>query len=119
MNDIDFCGAWKFALDHFFKSFLELTAPDVAAEIDWKSPCPVLDAELSEVQPKAHLDTRRFDKLFRVRLTTGEDACVLIHVEFEDEPGPELPLRLIGLSHLLSQRLGLQVIPVTLLAGIH
>ena len=84
MKPIDFVGAWTYALEHFLKSFLEVTFPWIAVLIDWRVPHVSLDKELQEIMPEAQPDPERFDKLIRFRLISGKDACLWIHFEFSN-----------------------------------
>lgn len=118
MESIDFVGAWRFALDHFLKSFLELTFPWIAAAIDWEVPPESLDDELKEIMPETQPDPGRFDQLIRFRLLTGKDACLLIHFEFSNSPDPELQSHLDERCRRLFDRYGFEVTHVTFLAGV-
>ena len=117
MKPIDFVGAWTYALEHFLKSFLEVTFPWIAVLIDWRVPHVSLDKELQEIIPEAQPDPERFDKLIRFRLISGKDACLWIHFEFSNQPDPDLENRLNDRCQRFFDRFGVGVTHVTVLAG--
>lgn len=117
MKPLDLVGPWKYTLDHFLQSFLEVAFPVIAAVIDWKVTPVSRDKELEELMPEAHRDTERFDKLFQFRLISGLDAWLLIHFEFNNHPDPDLENRLDERCRSIFKRFGVGVTHVTFLAG--
>jgi hypothetical protein len=84
---------WKEALDRCLEDFLRLLFPVAHAAIDWARGWEPLDAELQQVVRDAEIGRRLADKLFRVWLTNGDEAWVLIHVEVQGQVDDTLPER--------------------------
>lgn len=57
----DYDGAWKEALEIFWRPFLELCFPLAAEHIDWTVPVEFLDKELQEIVRDADLGKQRVD----------------------------------------------------------
>ncbi|MCW5558256.1 MAG: cytosolic protein, partial [Verrucomicrobiae bacterium] len=84
-------GGWKELLEKFWRLFLELCFPNIAADIDWTRPFEFLDKELQEVIRDADSGRRFVDKLVKVFRKSGEEQLVLIHVEVQGDPDLNLP----------------------------
>jgi hypothetical protein len=96
-QDSDYDGAWKEAvraLRRFLRAFLAKYFPQVYAAIDWTCELEWCDKELSQVIGQSGKRNRRVDVLVKVRLLTGEDQRILVHVEIQSsyEAGFDLPL---------------------------
>ncbi len=65
MTPTDFDGAWKEALEQYFRPFLEFCFPDIATQVDWPKGFEFLDKELEKVVRNAKLGKLRADKLVR------------------------------------------------------
>jgi hypothetical protein len=89
----DFDTPWKQALDALLEPFLEFFFPAVHAAIDWRAAPENLETELLSLTKNAEVGHRRADKLFRVRLASGADEMLLIHIEVQTTVDPALPRR--------------------------
>jgi hypothetical protein len=90
----DFDSPWKEALDFFFEPFLELFFPKAHADIDWSQPYKSLDKELQQIAPDSDAGRRYVDKLFEVRLKSGVEQWILIHIEVQMDDESEFPVRM-------------------------
>ncbi len=79
----DFDSAWKDTLQAYFPQFLALLWPDIHVQIDWRHSPEFLDKELQALLRSRARGRRHVDKLVLVRLLTGQDALVLVHVEIQ------------------------------------
>jgi hypothetical protein len=102
----EFDGPWKEALDLYFRPFVELFFPDVAAEIDWAVPVEFQDKELQQIAPDAAAGRGTVDKLARVWTVGGEAACVFVHVEVQTQTDADLARRMYRYNHRLEDRYG-------------
>ena len=59
-------GAWKAALEKYFKEFLELLFPTIHAAVDWTKGHEFLDGELEKITVDAKTGRRYTDKLVKV-----------------------------------------------------
>jgi hypothetical protein len=82
-QDSDYDGAWKEALRRFLREFLAKYFPPVYAAIDWTCEPEWCDKELSQVIGQSGKRNRRVDLLVKVRLLTGEEQWILVHVEIQ------------------------------------
>jgi Putative transposase, YhgA-like len=81
----EFDNPWKDVLEHFFHHFLALFFPEAHAAIDWARNYEALDKELQQIVSESELGLRLADKLFKVWLKDGQEACILIHVEIQNQ----------------------------------
>src|ERR1035437_8141889 len=107
---IDYDGAWKETLERYLRPFLELCFPLAAAGIDWAVPIEFLDQELQQIVRDADLGKQRTDKLVKVLRRDGGEEWVLIHVEVQAQPDPELALRMYRYHHRIADRYGRTVV---------
>lgn len=116
MENIDYDGAWKEALEHYLHPFLELCFPVVAAGINWQVRPEFLDKELQEVVRDAELGKQRADKLVKVQRLDGTEEWLLIHVEVQGQRDPGLPRRMFQYHHRIADRYGRPVVSLAVLA---
>ena len=81
--DNDYDGAWKEALRQHFEAFVRDYFPAIHALIDWTVLPEWLDKELTQVLPQPGQRSRFVDLLVNVRLLSGEDQWILLHVEVQ------------------------------------
>ena len=116
MENIDYDGAWKEALEYYLRPFLELCFPVVAAGINWQAGLEFLDKELQEVVRDANLGKQRADKLVKVQRLDGTEEWLLIHVEVQAQQDAELPRRMFQYHHRIADRYGRPVVSLAVLA---
>ncbi len=85
----DYDGAWKAALEKYFKEFLELLFPTIHAAVDWTKGHEFLDGELEKITVDAKTGRRYTDKLVKVYDLNGNEEWLLIHVEIQSSPEPK------------------------------
>jgi hypothetical protein len=82
-HDSDYDGAWKEALRSHFPQFVAKYFPAMHAAIDWTAPLEWLDKEVSQVLGQAHRRSREVDVLVKVRLHSGSEQWILVHLEIQ------------------------------------
>lgn len=82
-HDSDYDGAWKESLRLHFREILEKYFPTVGEAIDWGFQPQWHDKELSQVLARAGRRAGRVDMLVQVRLLTGDEQWILLHVEVQ------------------------------------
>jgi len=85
-QDSDYDGAWKEAFRLYLYLLLKVYFPAMHAAIDWSVEPTWCDKELSRVVPKAKRRNQPVDVLVRVRLLSGEEQLILLHVEIQSSP---------------------------------
>ena len=81
--DNDYDGAWKEALRQHFEEFLRDYFPAAHALIDWSIEPEWLDKEITQVLPQSGQRSRFVDLLANVRLLSGGEQWILLHVEVQ------------------------------------
>ncbi len=112
----DFDGAWKEALEQFFRPFLEFCFPDIAALVDWSKGFYFLDKELQKVVHDAEMGTLRVDKLVQVYRLDGIEDWLLVHVEVQSQTDNDLPWRMYQYYHRIADRYKKKVVSLAVLA---
>ncbi|CAM5220838.1 hypothetical protein CDEF62S_04546 [Castellaniella defragrans] len=79
----DYDSPWKEALDLYFREALALLVPELHAAIDWSVAPQFLGKELQSISRPGKRGRRLADKLVRVRLRSGAEAWLLVHVEVQ------------------------------------
>ena len=82
-HDSDYDGAWKEALREHLAEFVEKYFPAEHAAIDWSHEPQWCDKELSQVLGQSGQRNRAVDLLVRVRLRTGQEQWILLHLEVQ------------------------------------
>ena len=82
-HDSDYDGAWKEALREHLAEFVEKYFPAEFAAIDWSYEPQWCDKELSQVLGQSGQRNRTVDLLVRVRLRTGQEQWILLHLEIQ------------------------------------
>jgi hypothetical protein len=103
---------WKEVLTAFFREFLELFFPDVAAQIDFDA--GYIDPKQEVFTDVPEGERRTIDLVFEVTTRAGDARWVLVHVEVERERRGDMPYRMWEYYHLLRLRRKLSVFPVVL-----
>ena len=85
---------WKYILNLYFKSFMELCWKDRAKEINWGKKPKFLDKELIKITKDAAIGNRVVDKLIEVELINGNRCCILIHLEIQATQNPDFNKRM-------------------------
>jgi hypothetical protein len=85
-QDSDYDGAWKEAFRLHLPEFLALYFPGVHATMDWSRPLEWCDKELSQVVGRARRRNQPVDVLVQVRLLSGAEQWILMHLEIQSSP---------------------------------
>lgn len=110
---------FKTVIREFFKEFIELFFPKIAAEIDFTK-VEFLDKEHFTGYPEGK--SRRMDLIAKVRLKSGEEEFILIHNEFQaakPEAGENFAQRMFFYSAQLFVRHSIPVIPIAVFTDDH
>ena len=95
-HDSDYDGAWKEALRKYFRAFMQMYFPAVYGHIDWAAELEWYDKELSQVLGQPGSRNRTVDVLVKVRLLSGDEQWILVHLEIQTSFEPDFAER-IGL----------------------
>jgi hypothetical protein len=82
-HDSDYDGAWKEALRDHLPEFIGKYFPAEYAVIDWSVSPEWFDKELSQVLGQSGRRNREVDVLVKVRLLTGCEQWILLHLEIQ------------------------------------
>jgi hypothetical protein len=90
--------------------------PDVHALVDWSFGIETLDKELLPPSPDAVVGRRFADKVVRVRMLSGTDAVLLVHVEIQGRRNAEFAARMYRYWSRIRERYGKPVVSIAVLA---
>ena len=82
----EYDSPWKEAVDNYFPEFMAFYFPDADSQIDWTEEPIFLDQELRAVVRDAELGKRFVDKLVQIKLLTGENKWIYVHIEVQGAP---------------------------------
>jgi hypothetical protein len=100
---IDYDNNWKEIISDGGEStqdFLAFFMPKLHADIDFTYPIDFLEQELYDLIQPADRD-KIVDKLLRVRLKTGEDKWIFIHIEFQTSAEKDFSARMYHYYRLI------------------
>lgn len=113
-HDSDYDGAWKEALRNHLPECVEKYFPRVHATIDWTAELQWFDKEVSQVLGQPGSRNRTVDVLVKVRLRSGDEQWILVHLEiqtsFETDFAERIALYNSGLFWTFRQRVATLVI---------
>ena len=108
-------SAWKEILESSFKEFLFFFFRPIHDDIDWTVPPEFKDKELAKAHRRGGLGKRTVDKLVKVRLLSGVEAWILIHVEIQGYVDPKLEERVFISNHRIFDSTRLEVVSLVVL----
>ncbi|MBO0348916.1 transposase [Phormidium pseudopriestleyi FRX01] len=111
----DYDGPWKEALNLYFEQFLSFFFPAIHSQIDWSQPYQSLDKELLELGRDSEVGTQFPDKLFEVKLITGNVLWILIHVEIQSQSVIDFPKRIYRYNYRAFDQYDKPVVSVAIL----
>lgn len=111
----DHDSPWKEALELYLENAMALLFPVVYQAIDWAQPVTFLDKELQKILAKAERTRTYADKLVKVKLTSGEEKWLLIHIEVQGEPEEGFAQRMFDYNSRIRQRYKKDVISLAIL----
>ncbi len=112
----DYDSPWKEIIEYFFPQFLLFYFPEIASEVDWRQPHEFLDKELQQVVREAEVGRHTVDKLVKVKLLTGNELWLLIHIEVQSQVDASFAKRIFVSNYRLFDRYGIEVISLGVLA---
>lgn len=97
MTDLrnEYDPAWKQILDVYFKDFMALCWPQKYVLVDWDKRYTCLDNQLQKILKNAAISNRIVDKLFKVSLLNGQETCILIHLEIQNQQETDFAERML------------------------
>lgn len=74
---------WKEILDTSLEICMSFFFPSYHKRIDWKKGYEILDKEMMDITEEGRLGRQSADKLFKVKMRSGEDELWLLHFEVQ------------------------------------
>jgi hypothetical protein len=108
-------SAWKELLERYFREFLAFFFPAIERDIDWRRRPVFLEKELERILRRSASPDRIADKLARVRLRSGKEAWIFIHVEIHGRPEKAFPRRMYQCNYRIFDHHGREVVSVAVL----
>jgi hypothetical protein len=98
---------WKEFITQFFEQCILLLHPELWAAVDWSVPPEFLEQELiNSLRGKFRIRGKKklTDKFVKLRLKTGQDCFVFVHLEVQGELDDDFPKRLFIYRSLIFLR---------------
>ena len=103
-------GPWKLGFDSFLPHLMLFLFPASYAQIDWSRPYQPLNSELQGILPAEEAATRRYaDALYQVWRLDGRRQWIILHLEVQTQPDPDLPRRMFAYSYRVFEKYGAEV----------
>lgn len=103
-------GPWKLGIDAFLPQLMLIFFPASYAEIDWSRSYQPLNAELQGILPAEEAGSRRFaDALYQVWRHDGREQWIILHLEVQSQPDPELSRRMFVYAYRCFEKYGSEV----------
>lgn len=106
---------WKAILRSHFRQAMLFFKPTLHALIDWSFEPEFLDKELEALFPEAGKKSRRADHLVKIRLVTGDECFILVHIEVQGYKDEGFAERMFISNVRISERYGHQVFALAVL----
>ena len=108
-------SVWKEVLEACFEEFLRFFFPRVHHAVDWSREIEFLDKELEPLIRDGQSGKNHADKLVKVTLRSGEEVCILVHVEVQGYWEADFPERMHRYNHRIQERFGKNVVSLAVL----
>jgi hypothetical protein len=117
-QDSDYDGAWKEALRAYLAEFIKKYFPAEYDAIDWSVEPEWLDKELSQILAKAGAHNREVDVLVKVRLKSGEEQWILLHLKIQTSYEADFAVRIARYNAGLTWAFQKRVLTLVVLADL-
>lgn len=114
----DYDGAWKEFGSKHFRAIIAVYFPSISASIDWEYPPQWMDRELSRILPRRRQRPRSVDLLAKVRLLSGEEQWILLHLEVQSEREADFEFRIFRYNSGLVWAFEQRVVTLVVLADL-
>lgn len=115
MPQADYDSAWKEILEQLFEPCLRFFFPSLHAQIDWSHEVIFLDKELQQISFDAETGRHTVDKLVKVRLLSGTELWLLIHIEVQGQKEAAFTTRMYVYNYRLYDRYQQHVVSLAIL----
>lgn len=114
-----FDSLWKSLIEDLFPEFLRFFYPAADKTFDLKAKFEFLDKELEKLHPdKAKGPNLRFvDKLVKVRLKTGGEQWILVHIEIQGYADKHFPQRMFTYFYRILDRYRHPITAIAIFTG--
>ena len=110
-------SAWKHILETHFREFLAFYFPDLYRKIDRSQKAMSLDKELQRILPRSRQGNLIVDRLCKVRLRTGREAWILVHVEVQGRKTRDFAQRIHVCRYRIFDRYRQRVVSLAVYTG--
>ena len=116
---VDQDNNWKELIGDLFPYFLEFFLPDVFQDIDFEYPAESLDKEFSKLLPEYYNNEKIInDKLIKVRLKSGKNQILFIHIELQSTEDINFGERMFRYYYRIVDKYGFNVTAIALFTDI-
>ena len=90
----DYDHLWKDVITELFEEFLLFFSPELYELVDFTTPPAFLEQELHKINPESESSNRVADKLVKLKLKSGKEQWVYVHVEIQGNHKKEFSKRM-------------------------
>jgi hypothetical protein len=107
---------WKGMVEEVIEDLLRFVDPLIESQVDFSHGFQFLDKELQAIYP-GKLGARVVDKLVQVRLRTGGERLILLHIEIQNANDKDFPRRMFEYYYRILDRHRLPVAALAVMTG--
>ena len=111
----DFNNGWLSVVRPLLPYLFAFFFPDVHRVVDWDRPIEFLDKEMEYAVRLAGKRKKAVDALVKVWLKTGDEAWMLLHLEFQNQKDETFPARMFDYNALMFIRHQVRVVSFAIL----
>ena len=110
-----FDAPWKKVIELYFKDFISFFFPQIFDKIDWNRSFQFLDKELHQAIRGTSSGTQVVDKLVKVWTADGQETCVLMHIEVQNQRQSDFARRMYVYNHRIFDQYNKKVVSLAIL----
>lgn len=112
---VNYDSPWKTVIEAHFPDCIAFYFPHLHAVIDWSVEPIFLEQELQQITGDSEIGTRRVDKLVDVRLKSGENVWLLIHIEIQRSKEDDFAKRMFTYHYRIFERFDRHPVSIAIL----
>ena len=116
---IDYDTQWKAVIEAYFNDFVDFFLPELYKEVDFSFAPQFMDKELHELIAEKTKGSRKGDQLVKVKLKSGEEQWIFIHIEVQSYHDKDFALRMFATYYRVWDRFGIDVVALAIFTSRH
>ena len=109
---IDYDTQWKMVITVYFEDFIAYFLPDLYKNVDFSHKPEFLDKELHELLSDRLKGKREADQLAKVKLKSGKEEWIFIHIEAQSYHDKLFALRMFTMYYRIWDKYGIDIVAI-------